>query len=227
MQIGVPPWTREEAVAALSEFFELYKKRPIANNRAGMKFPHMFATWFMLKKLDPAFVVESGIWQGQSTWLIEQACPKATIVCLDIDLDQRKYVSKTATYFETDISLINKSKLSRDTVLFFDDHQDAYVRVLQSRRWGFDHLVFEDNYPHGYGDCHSLKKAWTDSGLAKRLHDMVNVYAEFPPIIAPPSTRFSTNWDQFDTPDPLITDRNSPFGMDALTYTWICYVRLK
>ena len=224
MQIGTPPWDRDKAIAALPEFFELYKERPIKDNKAGMRFPHMFATWYMLKQLAPPFVIESGIWQGQSTWLIEQVCSR--VVSLDIDLEQRKYISPDVEYFETDLSTLETGQLPEGSVVFFDDHQDAYTRILQSRAKGYKHLIFEDNYPAGYGDCHSLKKAWEKPALANRLKEWIDVYAEFPPIVAPPSTRFSTNWDQFDTPSPLVEGLDNPYSLDAQTYTWICYVRL-
>ena len=52
-----------------------------------------------------------------------------------------------------------------DTVLFFDDHQNAYERVKTANRFGFKHLIFEDNYPPLKGDCYSLKKAIMHSGF--------------------------------------------------------------
>lgn len=71
--IGEPPWTREEIIDSLDEFSAIYADRPIQDNKGGMKAPHMFAVWFMTRKLSPDLIVESGIWRGQSTWLLEQA----------------------------------------------------------------------------------------------------------------------------------------------------------
>ena len=53
----------------------------------------MFATFFILKKLNPSFVIESGVFRGQSTWLIENALPNSEILSIDIDLSKRKYIS--------------------------------------------------------------------------------------------------------------------------------------
>ena len=78
------------AANGLFEIFEkLYEQRPIKNNIHGMRFQHMFATYFILKKLKPSFVIESGVFRGQSTWLIENTLPQANILSIDIDLSQR------------------------------------------------------------------------------------------------------------------------------------------
>lgn len=44
--------------------------------------------------------------------------------------------------------------------MFFDDHQDAYQRLQQYFWWGYRRLIFEDNYPVGFGDCYSLKQGF-------------------------------------------------------------------
>jgi hypothetical protein len=65
--IGTPNWTREEMIASLDEFVTLYQERPIQDNTGGMKAPHLFAVWFMMRKLAPELIVESGVWKGQGT----------------------------------------------------------------------------------------------------------------------------------------------------------------
>jgi len=42
----------------------------------------MFASWFMARQLDPEVIIESGVWRGQGTWLLEQACPRAQIISM-------------------------------------------------------------------------------------------------------------------------------------------------
>jgi len=166
MSFGEVPWTRDDLLAALEGFSQLYDQRPIRDNVAGMRAPHMFAAWFALARLKPKVVVESGIANGQSTWLIEQACPEAELHSIDIDLSQRVYFSDRATYYEKDFDSIDWSSLPTDeTVLFFDDHQNAYDRVKSAAWFGFEHLLFEDNYPVPRGDCYSLKKAFAGGGF--------------------------------------------------------------
>lgn len=62
--LGDSPGTNEEIRNSIPEFLTLYEKRPMKDNAGGMSSPHMFATWFMLKKLQPKYVIESGVWRG-------------------------------------------------------------------------------------------------------------------------------------------------------------------
>ena len=165
MQIGDEPWSRQEIKADLKEFLNVFESRPIKDNQGGMKAPHMFATWFMLRTLSPSLIVESGVWKGQSTWLIEQACPNAKIISIDINLDARVYISRKATYSNIDFNEQDWSDIPDDTLVFFDDHQSAYDRIIQSSWYGFKHVIFEDNYPPGHGDCYSLKQVFANSGF--------------------------------------------------------------
>ena len=166
VQIGEPSWSREAMIAGLEEFAELYARRPLSDNTGGMKAPHMFMAWFALRQLRPEVVVESGVYRGQGTWLIDQACPNADLYCIDVDLDRIEVRPERATYFSQDFSSLDWSHLpAQGTVLFFDDHQNAYERVKTVRWFGFQHMIFEDNYPSDVGDCYSLKKAFTGVGF--------------------------------------------------------------
>jgi len=60
-------WTREEILTELNEFKNLYENRPIIENEGGMKSPHMFPAWFVVKKLQPKWLIESGVWYGLGT----------------------------------------------------------------------------------------------------------------------------------------------------------------
>ena len=46
-----PNWSKEEMRDEVSNFIKIYLERPIKNNEFGMKFPHMFAFYFILKKI--------------------------------------------------------------------------------------------------------------------------------------------------------------------------------
>ena len=166
-EIGRVEWSYSDIKVTISDFLTLYKTRPIKNNDGGMKIPHLFATWFMLKKINPKFVIESGVWKGQGTWLIENAVPDARIISLDVNLDYRQYISDNVIYYEKDFSKVNWDIIDKktETVLFFDDHQNAFKRIIQAKKHGFKHLLFEDNYPASQGDCYSLKKAFLGCGF--------------------------------------------------------------
>jgi len=166
-KIGNVEWTREEIKEAIPEFLQLYHSKPIKDNVLGMRSPHMFATWFLLKKLNPTTVIESGIWKGQGTWLIEKTLPNAKIYSIDIELKKREYISNKVSYFENDFSLLDWSIVTdkENTVVFFDDHQNAFSRIEQAKKVGFKKLIFEDNYPYQVGDCYSLKKIFQHAGF--------------------------------------------------------------
>lgn len=165
MSIGKPPWTRSEIVDSLDEFESIYADRPIKDNFGGMKAPHMFAVWFMVKHLSPDLIVESGIWKGQSTWLLEKACPKAKLVSIDLNLGSREYISDRAVYSDKDFIEQDWTEVTDRSLVFFDDHQNAYKRLQQCDWFGFKHIIFEDNYPITQGDCYSLKKAFANAGF--------------------------------------------------------------
>jgi hypothetical protein len=152
------PTDPAEKELLITDFIELYNRRPIVQNVGGMRFNHSFAVWYILKSLKPVTVIESGVWQGHSTWLIEQACPSAKLFCLDLDFSRLIYKSPTATYIQDDFSRCAWGNVQRETALcFFDDHQNAYERVKTLSWAGFRRAIFEDNWPCGEGDCYSLR----------------------------------------------------------------------
>ncbi|MEM6630825.1 MAG: hypothetical protein AAF694_14185 [Bacteroidota bacterium] len=232
--IEQPSWSYEDMRGYLSEFLEIYSQSPIKDNQGGMQAPHMFATYYMLKKLAPKNVIESGIWKGQGTWLIEQTLPSTKIHSIDINLELREYLSPKVTYHSQDFSTLDWDTLLEEkesTVLFFDDHQNAFERVKTCKKLGFKHLIFEDNYPITQGDCYSLKKAFAGVGFspqnekkggtlsklfsksskgkvlpnledAKFLTENLTQYLEFPPVVKLSTTRWGDAWTESLYPTP-------------------------
>lgn len=237
--LGPAVFSRSELLASLEEFTQLYSKRPIQDNAGGMSSTHLFLFWSVLRALKPRAVIESGVWRGQGTWLIEQACPDAAIFCIDLDWSNLVYRSKRATYLDRDITLCDWSNVpKRDTVVFFDDHIDSMKRCRDSLGLGFRHLVFEDNYPYGRGDCYSLQEVFAHTGhrafpgwramlsrMLGRLQDrtikpntedeayvrsIAEVYEVMPPIFKLAQTRWGDTWNQ-PTPAPLLTQVGEPW----------------
>ena len=97
---------REDMLSSLDEFYNLYLCRPIKNNDGGMRSAHMFHAWLILKKLQPATIIESGVWKGQGTWLFEQASPKSKIISIDPNPKFREYTSDEAKYTSQDFWLL-------------------------------------------------------------------------------------------------------------------------
>jgi len=240
-QIGTPPWSRSDLHARLEDFAYLYESRPLKDNPGGMSAVHMFLFWFVLQYLHPRTVIESGVWRGLGTWFIEQACPDGEIWCIDPNPRFLRYRSKRATYLTEDISRHDWSLCPKDsTLVFFDDHVNALERMRLCVALGFRHLVFEDNYPVGVGDCYSLKQALAcaghqpDRGLAVNIRRLLGgardksippnnedaayirqhseVVTELPPVFKLALTRWGTPWDErFPTPEPLLTAPTHPW----------------
>ena len=73
-------------------FLKIYKKRPIKNNQSGMKIDHCYALYCLLKKVKPKYVIESGVWKGQTTWLIKKVLKNSEVFSIDIDLSNREVI---------------------------------------------------------------------------------------------------------------------------------------
>ena len=153
-------WTKDQILDELDKFISIYDLRPVKNNKGGMLFPQMFYFYFLLKTIKPDIVVESGVYKGQSTWLIEKTLPNIEIIALDIDLNQREYISKNVKYSSTDFKFQDFSNISKNSLVFFDDHVNHVDRLLESKYFNFKHVVFEDNYPPIKGDFQTLKQLY-------------------------------------------------------------------
>jgi hypothetical protein len=166
--IGSVPWDRSQLRDAVGAFAEVYARRPIQDNRGGMQFNHCFAVWFVLRTLRPPVVVESGVFKGQGTWLIEQACPEATIYCLDVNLDRREWRSDRAVYLQNDLMSVDWTNRDlSEAVMVFDDHTNAYRRMLEMAWLGCRRAIFEDNFPVGEGDSYSLRQMYAGVGRTR------------------------------------------------------------
>lgn len=254
--LGTAPFSRSALQEKIPEFLRLLAERPFEDNHGGMRAPHLFATWAMVQALEPTHIVESGVFKGLGTWLLERAAPHARLYCIDPDPQRRLYHSSRAEYFTRDFSELDWDLPRDKTLLFFDDHQDALARVVLAERLGFAHLVFEDNYPSGRGDCYSLKKAFMGEPAPRRqnllararhvfegpspaereparyLERTLETYFEFPPVRRATTTRWDDAWsdERYPTPPALFDspgEPSDPFVAEARDYTWICYARLR
>ena len=160
-----PNWSKEEMIEDLYNFYQLYEKRPIKKNEGGMFFAHMFALHFILKKINPELVVESGIFKGQSSWLIENTLPKAKIISIDINLKNREYISTKIQYSKLDFRYHDFSNIPKNSLVFFDDHQNHINRLKEAKWFGFKNIILEDNYPVNRGDFYTIKHAYSNSGF--------------------------------------------------------------
>jgi len=155
-----PDWNYKEIVEEIKLFCDLYEERPIKNNVGGMRFNHAFALYFILKKTNPDLVIESGVFKGQSTWLIEKTLPQAKLICLDVDLAKRVYISEKAYYSNLDFRFHDFSKIPENTLVLFDDHVNHIERIKDANYFKIKNIILEDNYPSNSGDFQTIKQCY-------------------------------------------------------------------
>lgn len=173
-----PNWNDEEIIQEVKIFCDLYDNRPIKNNIGGMMFNHAFALYFILKKTKPDLVIESGVFKGQSTWLIEKTVPSAKLICLDIDLTKRVYISKKAQYSNLDFKFHDFSKIPENTLVLFDDHVNHIERIKEANYFKIKNIVLEDNYSSNSGDFQTIKQCYEKHSFKHKL-TLISIFKTF------------------------------------------------
>lgn len=173
-----PDWKYEDIANEIEKFCDLYDKRPIKDNKGGMRFDHAFALYFILKKINPEVIIESGIFKGQSTWLIEQTLPTTKLICLDIDLSKRVYISKKAIYSDLDFKYHDFSKLPENVLVIFDDHVNHIERIREANFFKIKNIILEDNYPSETGDFQTIKQCYENYSF-KHKPSMLSIFKTF------------------------------------------------
>lgn len=243
-------WSRSELLDSLDEFNNLYQTRPITDNNGGMKSPHMFPAWFVVKTLKPKYLIESGVWKGLGTWFFEQASPETKIISIDPSPNFRIYTSPNVTYQTEDFLKTDWGHLPKEeTLIFFDDHQNFLQRLKHAQNLGFKKIMTEDNYPYQQGDCYTPKKILANRDYVidlagnrswhlkndedfKYFQENVLVYQELPPIFVDENTRWGDKWDDNYPTSRSLLDKsdNSKYPLfyeERKDYTWICYLEVK
>ena len=151
------------------KFLNIYKKRPISFNKSGMKVEHCYALYLYLKKINPKTIIESGIWKGQTTWLIKKTIPQAKLFSIDINLDQREFIYKDVTYLSKDISFYTWKNINKkNCLIIFDDHVCFSKRISFLLKEKFKHIIFDDNLPNNFIGYYTPKMIIEKSKLIYR-----------------------------------------------------------
>ena len=221
--------SRDQLEKLIPEFLELYNSRPVRNNEGGLQSVGSFSLWFFLRRIKPGLVIESGVWKGWSTWLIEKTLPEANIICLDPLSEVRQYTSERAVYPSIDFGDMSFKDVDiSNALVFFDDHQNAYERVKQSMIKGFRHLIFDDNYPIENESHVTLQQCLNeDDDKRSLLEKIIKNYEIFRPLY---------HYDQPITNENVFIDLSAwniseslefeILKQDMKTYRWMTYVEL-
>jgi len=159
---------RKFLINELKLFLKIYNKRPIKNNYSGMKVEHCFALYCLLKKIKPKYVIESGVWKGQTTWLIKKTLKNVKLYSIDIDLSQKDLHFNDVEYLDRDISSFSWKKVNKDkTLIIFDDHVCFSKRIIFLLKNKFKHIIFDDNLPNNFISYYTPKMIYENQVLIK------------------------------------------------------------
>ena len=138
---------RAPAGDAVRAFLAIYPDRPVADNKGGNHFNGSLWIFVIARLLSPALVVESGVFQGHTTWLLRQACPTAEIHSFDVDLGNLKHRDADAILHECDwMEAELREADGARSLAFFDDHISQARRIREAYDRGFRRLLFDDNF---------------------------------------------------------------------------------
>ena len=242
-------YTRDD----LNEFLMSVNFQEINANDGGMKVPDMFSLYFLLKKLRPSVVIESGVWNGQSTKLIRETLEDVKIISLD-PRPIEGYIDENTTYYVgdkfKDFKDLDLSSFDMNGVLcFFDDHQNQAQRLIQCINKNVKHVFFNDNYPVNCGSHFSIQHLLNndrrlvfdietqypysintfpqiDLSNTNEITKRIEKYVIFPNIF---SKKIEMVEGLFDC-DAFLgnedIEKYQPFYKSAQTYTWNTYILL-
>ena len=179
VRIGNVSWSRQRIIEESKVFREVYGRRPVAISESGSNLFHAFAQWCVIRMVQPSLIVESGAMLGWGTWFLRQAAgTRVHIVVISPQCPNDVAEGKKPFYVDTvnstylcnnkfkdfaevdwvDIGVVNDLFELSTALVYFDDHQSGYRRLLEAQHAGFGHLLFDDGYPWP-GDNYSLKQA--------------------------------------------------------------------
>tara|TARA_B100001175_G_C19378362_1_gene575295 strand:- start:105 stop:977 length:873 start_codon:yes stop_codon:yes gene_type:complete len=150
-------------------FLKIYKKRPIENNQSGMKIDHCFALFCLLKKIKPKYIIESGVWKGQTTWLIKNVLKNSEVFSIDLDLTNREVIYDDVKYLDKDITRYDWKQIDKNkTLIIFDDHVCFSKRLNFLKKNKFKHIIFDDNLPNHHISYYTPKMIYEKQYLIKK-----------------------------------------------------------
>ena len=123
-------------------------QNPIKNNIGGIGYNNSLFLYTFLNYIRPNLTIESGVWQGYTSYLIDSSYSKIINLKFDIDYSKIIYRSKNGIYYNKDITECNlieyKNKFS-NCIAFFDDHVNQYKRFLYASKIGIPFIIFDDD----------------------------------------------------------------------------------
>ena len=176
-----------ESVASVKSDCELCG---FSDNKGGMDIIAGSFLRSILNEIRPKMVVESGIWRGFSSMIIQNTNTLQIDEHLAFDpgvqspdfMELLNFKSNTIKYISADFgSSFYSRPPSKSSLAFFDDHQDQFERLILSFSRGYDWVCFDDCYMYGGGGHHSLFDHFRGASNSNIFQDVVeSVYVSHP-----------------------------------------------
>ena len=145
-----------EIETAIRAFLNDFSERPVRDGTPGSSgFHNLFWLFMISRSVLPEVVVESGVFKGQSTWMLRKANPQAEIHAFDLSFRPLVYSDPRISYHQCDWLHEPIDATGRRGLIYFDCHVDQASRVEEAYTKGFRILLFDDSPPshklYGYG----------------------------------------------------------------------------
>lgn len=164
----------------ISSYDILFRSSDISSLNGGMGYNNGLITFIICKYIQPSTIIESGVWRGYTTYLLEKASPKnMKMSCYDINLKTIEYYSKNADYFEMDISENNEKDYNDYDLAFFDDHVSHYDRLHFCNNNNIKFVILDDDV--SIYQVHS--DGWPPIPSASMVFDYPNICQDFEWVI--------------------------------------------
>ena len=126
-----------------------YRKNPIHYNNGGTGYNNRLFFYTFLKTIKKCkLVIESGVWKGYMSYVIDQIFNNSSKLKFDISFNKLIYKSPKSKYIEDDINTFNFQKFKNslpNSIAFFDDHCSQLDRFLKCHNLKIPNMVFDDD----------------------------------------------------------------------------------
>ena len=137
---------RDKVTTWFEEFSKLVYKCPVKDLSGNDGFNAGFELFALSRALKPSVFIQSGIPNEFTTWVVKNALPETLIYCFG-GRGARGMRGNTK-YFSHDWNSFDFSNLlTKNSLVYFDDHVSQAERVIESRDRGFSHVIFNNNRP--------------------------------------------------------------------------------
>jgi len=133
----------------IEDFLQRLKACPVQQTAGGGGVTTAAILWCIARSIGPIQIIESGVFRGFTTWVLEDASPQSRRICFDISFDELRWKSSTATYYECDWAgiILPQTRADGQWLAFFDDHISQCMRIQEAAERGIKYIVFDDCLP--------------------------------------------------------------------------------